>query len=61
MERISIFFSVAFEVLCDILATFRRQALSRGYLLALAIWVIALVFAGVALHPILYSFIYPLF
>ncbi len=55
------FFWVAGDLLREILVTFKTQALTRGYLLALAIFVIALIFSFLALSPILYSFVYPLF
>jgi hypothetical protein len=61
IKKIGPFFAVAFEMFKDILATFKTQALSRGYLLAMAIFLIALIFSFLALSPILYSFVYPLF
>lgn len=61
LRKIVPFFQVAGSLLRDILSTFRAQALTRGYLLALAIFVVALVFSFLALSPVLYSFVYPLF
>jgi len=61
LKKIGSFFIVAAEILRDILVTFKSQALTRGYLLALAIFVIALIFSFLALSPLLYSFVYPLF
>jgi hypothetical protein len=61
LRKMSSFFVVAWELFRDIFTTFRSQALTRGYLLALAIFVIALIFSFLALSPILYSFVYPLF
>ena len=61
LRKLLPFFQVATEMFRDIFVTFRQQALTRGYLLALAIFVIALFFSFLALSPILYSFVYPLF
>jgi hypothetical protein len=61
LRKIVPFFQIAGEMLRDIIFTFRTQALTRGYLLALAIFVIALLFSFLALSPVLYSFVYPLF
>ena len=60
-RKFTSFFIVAGEMFLDIFHTFRVQALTRGYLIALAIFVIALVFSFLALSPLLYSFVYPLF
>lgn len=59
--KLNSFFLIASELLRDILVTFKRQALTRGYLLALSIFVIAVFFSFLALSPVLYSFVYPLF
>ena len=61
LRKMGSFFAVALELFRDILVTFRNQALTRGYLLALSIFVIALIFSFLALSPVLYSFVYPLF
>ncbi len=61
LRKIIPFLQIAGELLKDILVTFKSQALTRGYLLALAIFAIAMVFSFLALSPILYSFVYPLF
>jgi hypothetical protein len=61
LRRIGTYFVVAAELFRDIFVAFRRQSLSRGYLLALAIFVIALFFGFMALSPLLASFVYPLF
>jgi len=61
LRKIGPFFQIAGELARDILFTFRTQALTRGYLLALSIFVIALLFSFLALSPVLYSFVYPLF
>lgn len=61
IRKFASFFIVAAEVFKDIFVTFKNQALTRGYLLALAIFVIALIFSFLALSPLLYSFVYPLF
>lgn len=55
------FFKVAGGLLRDIVRTFRSQVFTRGYLLALAIFLIAVFFCFLALNPALYSFVYPLF
>jgi hypothetical protein len=61
LKKIVPFFQVARSLFLDILTTFRAQALTRGYLLALAIFAVALIFSFLALSPVLYSFVYPLF
>lgn len=60
-RKFGAFFLVAREMSRDIFLTMKSQALTRGYLLALAIFAIALVFGFLALSPVLYSFVYPLF
>ena len=55
------FFQIVIELFRDIFIAFRNQALTRGYLLALAIFIVAVFFSFLALSPILYSFVYPLF
>ena len=61
LRKIGPFFRIAAELGADILKTFRAQALSRGYFLALSIFLIAVLFSFLALSPILHSFVYPLF
>lgn len=52
---------VAAEVGSEILAALKAQSMSRSYLLAIALFVIAVFFVFLALNPVLYSFVYPLF
>lgn len=61
IRKVAAFAAVAREILAEIFVTFRRQALTRGYLLALAVFAVAMLFAFFALSPILYAFVYPLF
>lgn len=61
LRKLGPFFSVAVDTLREILITFKRQSMTRGYLLALAIFLVALIFSFLALSPVLYSFVYPLF
>ena len=61
LKNIVPFFSVAAETASEIFRSFKAQSLSRGYLLAFALFLIAVIFSFLALNPILYSFVYPLF
>ncbi len=54
-------FAVAGGIFRDIFNVFRAQALTRGYLLALTLFLLTLIFGFVAFNPVLYSFVYPLF
>jgi hypothetical protein len=55
------FIRIARGLLSDIWATFRIQTLTKSYLLALTVLFLAVLFSFLALNPILYSFVYPLF
>ena len=55
------FIRIARELIRDIWVTFRVQAMSKSFLLALAIFFLAVLFSFLALNPVLYSFVYPLF
>jgi hypothetical protein len=61
LRLIGPFFVSASELGREIWSTFRGQALTKGYLLALGIFLIAVIFSFWALSPLLYSFVYPLF
>lgn len=47
--------------LMELLVTFRRQKIRAAFILALLIFVIAMVFSFLAFSPILSPFVYPLF
>lgn len=61
MQKSRSFLSVAKQLFLEIFRTLRRQGLSRSYLLTLVIFFLAVFFCFLALNPILYSFVYPLF
>jgi hypothetical protein len=61
LKKISTFAAVAADILKEIFKTFRRQSMKKGYLIAVAIFWIAVLFVFLSLSPALYSFIYPLF
>lgn len=61
VKKTRVFVSVAKNLLIEIFQALRAQALTRTYLLALAIFFLAVLFSFLALNPVLYSFVYPLF
>jgi TRAP-type C4-dicarboxylate transport system permease large subunit len=49
------------DALAELFVTFNRQKIRVAFLLALLIFVIAMVFSFLAFSPILSPFVYPLF
>lgn len=61
MNRWKAFLEVASSGLQDVVRSLKRQYLSRGYLVAIAVFGLAVLFSVLTFSPILSSFIYPLF
>ena len=61
LKKVAVFLEVAGGIFTEIFRSVRNQAMSRGYLIALAIFWVAVLFAFLTFNPALYSFLYPLF
>lgn len=61
MKKLSVMLYVFVDVLRELGVGLKRQHLARGYLLAMAILLLGVLFGFLALSPVLSSFIYPLF
>ena len=61
MSKIYHFLFILVETIRDVLASLRRQYLSRTYLIAIGVFALAVIFGFLSLSPVLSSFLYPLF
>jgi hypothetical protein len=61
MPKPWVLFSVFLDGLREVRRELKRAYLSRGYLLALAVFALAILFGFLAFSPLLASFVYPLF